>query len=310
MSIKHWFALSRVPFLSVLIAPYILGALYAGAVGSTIRGQVFWLGLAGALLVQLIAHYSGEVYDLPEDRLSVKLEKNFFTGGSQVLVENQIPVRKVKTLIILVLLAALLIGVVLQFYYRSGPWTLLLGLTGICCAYFYSKPPLRLVNRGIGEILIAYAFGWLSINTGFYLQAGRFDALAGLISLPVAYAVTNMILINEYPDYPADKQAAKQNLLVRAGKSKCAVLYACLAGLQVVAFVLPLAKGWPLVSGIFYLPVICLSGFLAFAMLRGSYKDRGKLEKICLGSILVNLGTVLSYIAGLLWSCSKCITWI
>ncbi|MDD5129872.1 MAG: hypothetical protein PHS66_02315, partial [Candidatus Omnitrophica bacterium] len=98
MKIKYWFLLSRIPFLSVVIAPYVLGALLAGRLG-VFSWPVFLIGLCGSLLVQLIAHYSGEVYDLEEDRLSAKLEKNFFTGGSGILAENKIAPEKVKNLI-------------------------------------------------------------------------------------------------------------------------------------------------------------------------------------------------------------------
>jgi len=301
MKIKYWFLLSRVPFLSVMIAPYILGALLAYRFTCEFNWPVFWLGLFASILVQLIAHYSGEVYDLAEDRLSVSLEKNFFTGGSQVLVENLIPAIKVRYLIRAALFFAIIAGVILQFYFKCGQWTLWLGLSGIACAYFYSKPPLRLVSRGVGEILIAYAFGWLSVSAGFYLQAGQFNVLATLACLPIAYSVANIILINEYPDYPADKQALKQNLLVRIGKEKGAVLYAWLVGFSAAAFLLALIKGLPVKAGIFYLPVLIVSVSLAYQMLKGAYRNRKKLEKMCALTISVNLGTTLSCILGLLF---------
>ena len=299
---KYWFLLSRIPFLSVMIAPYILGALLASRFLGIFNWLVFWIGLCGSLLVQLIAHYSGEIYDLDEDRLSVTLEKNFFTGGSQVLVENLIPQRQVKNLIRAVIFLAMITGLILQFYFKTGKWTLPLGISGIICAYFYSKPPLRLVKRGIGEIFIAYAFGWLAVNVGFYLQAARFDILATWVCLPVACAVANIILINEYPDYLADKQSGKQNILVRLGKKKGAVLYFCLALSGTGTFFLALAKGLPGLSAVFYFPVFLISTSLAFQMLKGAYHERKKLEKMCAWTILVNLGTALSCILGLLFS--------
>jgi len=301
LKIKYLFLLSRVPFLAVLIAPYVLGAVFAGRYSASLNWAVFWTGLAGALLIQLIAHYSGEVYDLAEDRLSVTLEKNFFTGGSGVLVENLVVPQKVKNLIRAVLFLALICGLVLQFYFKCGGWTLWLGFSGIACAYFYSKPPVRLVHRGIGEILIAFAFGWLSVNVGFYLQAGRFNALLSLICLPIAYSAANLILINEYPDYPADKQVLKRNILVRSGKEKVAFLYAWLVVFEAVAFLLSLIKGLPLLSGIFYFPVLIISAFLAYRMLAGDYGDRKKLQRMCALTILVNLGITLSCILGVLF---------
>lgn len=303
MDFKHWFLLSRGPFLSVTIAPFILGALLASRFSGIFDWAVFGVGLLGALLVQLIAHYSGEIYDLAEDRLSVTLERNFFTGGSQVMVENLISPKKVKILIGIVLFSALAVGLILQFYFKTGRWTLLLGASGIICAFFYSKPPLRWVTRkGIGEILIAYAFGWLAVNAGFYLQAGRLDILATWISLPIACSVVNIILINEYPDYPADKQVAKQNILVRIGKEKGAWLYAFLVCAAAGTFFLALAQGLPILAAGFYLPVLALAVTLAYQMLKGGYRDRKQLEKMCGMTILVNLGTTLSCILGVLFS--------
>ncbi len=298
--IKYWLLLSRIPFLSVMILPYILGALLASRISGNFNFFIFLLGLCGAALVQLAAHYSGEAYDISEDRLSITLEKNFFSGGSQVLVENHIPAKNVKILTGVVIFLALAIGLILQFYFKTGKWTLFLGVSGIVSGLFYSKPPLRWVSRGLGEFFIAYAFGWLAVNAGFYIQTSRFNILAALVSFSIACAVVNIILINEYPDYPADKQATKQNVLVRIGKEKGAVLYALLVAGSGATFFLALANGLPLISAVFYSPVLILAIVLAYQMLKGAYKDRKKLEKMCAMTILVNLGVSLSCILGLL----------
>lgn len=300
--IKYWILLSRLPFLSVVILPYILGALLAQRLTGRFSLAVFWLGLLGAILVQLSAHYSGEVYDIREDRLAQSLGKNPFSGGSQVLVKNLIPGGKVKILIRAVILLALAIGIILQFYFKTGGWTLFLGVSGMICGLFYSKPPLRWVSRGLGEIFIAYSFGLLAVLSGFYIQASRFDILALFVSLPVACTVANIILINEYPDYPADKEAAKINLLVRLGEEKGIYLYSFLVVCAAGSFLLALTKGLPLESAFFYFPVLIIAVVLAFLMLRGAYKNRLLLEKMCAMTILVNLGTSLSCILGLLLS--------
>jgi len=159
--LKHWLLLSRIPFLSVVFLPYILGGLLAANLTGIFSFKVFLLGLFASMLVQLGAHYNGEIYDIKEDRLSVNLEKNFFTGGSLMLVEKLIPEKKVRFLSYGVIFLALFIGVILQFYFKTGKWTIPLGVSGIICGFFYSKPPLRWVSRGAGEVFIAYAFGWL-----------------------------------------------------------------------------------------------------------------------------------------------------
>lgn len=297
---RYWISLSRIPFLSVVILPYFLGALLAQRLTGEFSLVVFLLGLSGAMFIQLAAHYNGEAYDIREDRLSAILGKTPFSGGSQVLVRKIISEDKVKLLSFAVVLLALAIGIILQFYFKTGKWTLLLGASGIICGIYYSKPPLRWVSRGLGEIFIAYSFGFLAVNTGFYIQVSRFDILALLVSLPVACAAANIILVNEYPDYQADKEARKMNLLVRIGKEKCAFLYALLVVCAGVSFSLALAKGLPMESVYFYLPVLITALILASLMLKGAYKDRRLLERMCAMTILVNLGTSLSCILGLL----------
>jgi len=296
---KRWVLLSRIPFLSVVVMPYFLGTLLAQRLTGRFNPVVFLLGLSGSVLIQLSAHYNGEIYDLREDSRSAVLGKNPFSGGSQMLVRRLIPEDKVKILSSAVVLLALAIGVVLQFYFKTGKWTLLLGASGVICGLFYSKPPLRWVGRGLGEFFIAYSFGLLAVNAAFYIQAFRFDILAFFISLPIACAVVNIILINEYPDYEADKEAGKNNLLVRLGKEKTAIVYALLVICTGVSFFFSLAKGLPAASVFFCFPVLIGALVLAFLMLKGVYKNRLMLQKMCAATILVNLGISLSCMLGL-----------
>ncbi|MFA5350078.1 MAG: prenyltransferase [Candidatus Omnitrophota bacterium] len=299
---KYWILLSRIPFLSVVILPYILGALLAQRLTGKFSPAVFLLGLAGSILIQLAAHYSGEIYDIKEDRLSAVLGKSPFSGGSQVLVKKLIPESKVGVLSYAVILLAFLIGTILQFYFKTGKWTLLLGASGVICGLFYSKPPLRWVSRGLGEIFIAYSFGFLAVNAAFYIQVSSFDILAVFVSLPIACAVVNIILINEYPDYQVDREASKNNLLVRIGKERGAFLYALFVVCAGVSFFITLAKGFPVESAFFYFPVLIIAVILASLMLKGAYRDSLLLQKMCAMTILVNLGTSLSFILGLLMS--------
>jgi len=191
-------------------------------------------------------------------------------------------------------------GIILQFYFQTGKWTILLGVSGIICGWFYSKPPLRWVSRGLGEVFIAYSFGLLAVNAGFYIQASKFNILAFFVSLPIACSVANIILINEYPDYQADKEAGKNNLLVRIGKEKGAFVYAVLVICAGVSFYLALVKGLAAQCLFFYLPVFITAAILAFFMLKSGYLKKLLLEKMCAMTILVNLGTSLSCILGLL----------
>lgn len=96
------------------------GTLLAQRIAGQFSLIVFLLGLLGSILIQLAAHYSGEIYDIKEDRLAEISGKNPFSGGSQVLVKNLILEKKVKILAYVVILLALAVGLILQFYFKTG----------------------------------------------------------------------------------------------------------------------------------------------------------------------------------------------
>ena len=216
-----WIALSRPPFQIVGILPFIVGSFLPLRINQGFYAPVFWLGLLVVVLVMLATYFNGEVHDIHEDRLSAKLEKNNFSAGTQVLVNGLISSNKVNWVSYFSVGIALLMLLILQFYYRTGPWTVPLGITGVIAGFYYSKPPFRWVQRGLGELFIGYSYGWLPVAMGAYLQTGYIGSIVHWVSLPIICSVFNVILINEFPDYPVDIQVNKKNLVVRLGKARC-----------------------------------------------------------------------------------------
>src|ERR1035437_1314075 len=218
--LKAWIGLSGPPFQIVGILPFIVGSFLSLRMTQRFDTSVFWCGLLVVVLVMLATYFNGEVHDIHEDRLSVKLEKNNFSAGTQVLVNGLISSNKVNWISYLAVGTALLMLLILQFYYRTGPWTIPLGITGAITGFYYSKPPFRWVQRGLGELFIGYSYGWLPVAVGAYLQKGYIGSIVHWVSLPIICSVFNVILINEFPDYPADIQVNKKNLVVRLGKAR------------------------------------------------------------------------------------------
>jgi len=298
--LKAWIALSRPPFQIVGILPFIVGSFLPLRMTQRFDAPVFWCGLLVVVLIMLATYFNGEVHDIHEDRLSVKLEKNNFSAGTQVLVNGLIPFNKVSWISYLAVGTALLMLLILQFYYRTGPWTIPLGITGAITGFYYSKPPLRWVQRGLGELFIGYSYGWLPVAVGAYLQTGHIGSIVHWVSLPIICSVFNVILINEFPDYPADIQVNKRNLVVRLGKARGAVIYAAVALIGIITFYMSLTQGLPKTIGLFYLPFGVFSCVAITMMLAKKFNDRRLLERMCLITYLVNLGTCFSYIVGLL----------
>jgi 1,4-dihydroxy-2-naphthoate octaprenyltransferase len=294
--ITAWLALSRIPFHLVGVLPFILGNVYAWKFFGSFRWDIFLWAVVGVVLIMLATYYAGEYWDYETDALSAQEGTSKFAGGSQVLQRGLLPRRAAFYASILCVALALIIGFILQFIYLTGFWTLPLGILAIFTGFFYSTKPFRWVSRGIGEILIGFSYGWLPIAVGFYLQVGYLILAIHVMAIPIGLTIFNVILLNEIPDYTADKETGKKNLVVRLGPDRAATLYAIVAITSWVAMLFVLSLGFPIFSFLFYLPVLVVSIALVVFILRGAWKNRDTLEKLCGLNILVNLGTTLVFI--------------
>ncbi len=297
-TVNTWLLVSRAPFFSVGLLPFILGNSIAWHVTGHFDGAIFALAIIAVILIILSTHLNGECYDVVEDRLSANMGRNMFTGGSQVVVNKIVSPALVRAVSFAAIGAAGAIGLLLQFYFKTGVWTIPLGATGLAAGFFYSKPPVRLAKRGFGEILIGYCYGWLTVAMGFYLQTGRFISILHWVSLPIALTIFNVILINEFPDYPADKIAGKTTMAVRLGKKNAARIYALAAAVSWAGFFVSMRGWFNPQTVVFYVPVGLLSLIITIMMLLKRYENHKELTVMCGCTILVNLGTTAAYIVG------------
>jgi 1,4-dihydroxy-2-naphthoate octaprenyltransferase len=297
-NLRAWLVLSRPPFHTVGVLPFILGGVLAWREAGVLRMDILIWGTLGVVCIMLATYYAGEYWDYAEDALSGQMGGSRFAGGSQVLQRGLLPRRAPFYASLLSLGLALGVGLVLQLGYRTGPWTLPLGLIGLLGGFFYSTRPLRWVGRGWGELWIAFCYGWLPVAVGYYVQAGHVWPLIHWIGVPIGLSIFNVILLNEFPDYLADRQAGKRNLAVRLGRERASSLYALTSAASWVALGLSVLQGVPVRVIYLYLPVLALSLVLVTQLLRGRWRDRAMLEMMCGANLLVNLGTTASYIVG------------
>jgi 1,4-dihydroxy-2-naphthoate polyprenyltransferase len=294
--LQGWFGLSRPPFHTVGVLPFILGTLLAYKFNLSISPTIFALGVLAVILIMLSTYHAGEYFDYRGDVISNSIHNNQFAGGARVLLKGKIsPLIPLWTSIITLIIAAA-IGIFLQFILHTGPYTLVLGFVGAFPGFFYSTEPIRLVKRGIGEIFIGFCYGWLPIASAFYIQTGTIHPIIHLIWIPIGLSVFNVILLNEFPDYEADKATDKNNLLNRIGKQKGLALYAAFLLLtSLMMFISPL-WGVPFKVVYFYLPFFFISLYIIIMIMQKKHEDAKMMEILCGLNIAVNLGTSLSYI--------------
>jgi 1,4-dihydroxy-2-naphthoate octaprenyltransferase len=195
---------------------------------------------------------------------------------------------------------ALGVGLILWVGYQTGPWTMVFGTIGILGGFFYSTRPVRWVSTGFGELWIAFCYGWLPVAVGYYLQTGEIVPLVHWLAVPIGLTIFNVILLNEFPDYPADVTAGKANLTARMGRERAAWIYGIVSLGSWIGMGLSLTNGVPLRALWLYLPILALSLVLTVLVVRGRWQDRDTLEMLCGANIGVNLGTTLAYILAFL----------
>ncbi len=189
--------------------------------------NVFWMILSfiGIYLIETGKNAINECIDYISgaDRMIDKEHKTPFSGGKKTITSGLLTVKQSAFIGVMTMTAAALSGLAIVLF--KEPKVLIIGLAGIVIAILYSLPPFKFCYRGFGEIAVGVTFGPLILNGMYVVMSGRFDVLPVLISIPIGLLITNVLWINQFPDYEADKAAGKRNGVVRMGKEKAIKVY-------------------------------------------------------------------------------------
>ncbi len=289
--ILAWFTLSRLPFHTVGIFPFLLGMVIARSQGYSLNFPAGILSTFAVVLIMLATYYSGEFYDYETDCLNTTFNK--FSGGTRVLTHGMISKEQVLIASLLCLVGAAAIGLLLFFHFKTGPFTLPLGVIGMLSGYFYTSRPFRWAYRGVGEVLIGLCYGWLTVNTGYYLQRAHFGILPTVVSIPIGISIFLVILINEFPDYFSDRQSGKNNLVVRLGREKASRLYAVLCAACLPAMLFSVHQGVSRIAILFSVFPLVLILRNLLSVKKREFLHAQALERLCARTLLLNLGITL-----------------
>jgi 1,4-dihydroxy-2-naphthoate octaprenyltransferase len=286
----------RAPFFSASVIPVLLGAAVAYHETAPLNLPYLVLTLCGILLLHAGTNVANDYFDNRSgcDPANVQFVRPF-TGGSRLIQKGLLSPKAVLTESIVLYTIGSLIGFYLA--YQVGYPVLILGAIGVFCGYFYSAPPLKLADRGVGELLIALNFGTLVTLGSYYVQTQKFSLSAALASVPVAILIGAVIYINEFQDTAADASCGKRTLVVRLGKEKASrvftyillspyIFIACAVFLGLMPFGALIA--------LFSLPLAAK----AMIVCRRNYADFERLTPANASTILIHLLVGLFLIAG------------
>ena len=288
--------MSHPPFHGLGIIPFCLGTFLAWRLDGVFDPAVFALGILGIVLVMLSTRHAGEHIAQAADGRSAHAVPNLSAGADRA-IPNPLsrlpgPLRTGLDAIS----GAFLIGAVLQFALKTGAFTLLLGCVGALPGLFYATRPAHRADYAIGEMLIAFCYGWLPIAAAFYIQRGYITPGIHWMALPVGLSIFNVVLLSEFSARAAASNAnAPPGLLARLGAEKGMALYCLTSILSWFSMYSSLNEGIPRKALYIYLPVMALSAVISLMMAGKRYENPFVLEILCGLNIAVHLGTAAAY---------------
>lgn len=223
----RYLAATRPAFLSVTFVGVLLGLAVASHGQIGIEPLSATLTLLFALFAHAGANVVNDYYDAQSGCDEINDERVFpFTGGSRFIQNKVISLSAIGVFGHGLLLSVIPAGLWLTAHSALG--LIWIGLAGLIIGWAYSAPPCKLQSRGLGEFGIT--IGWLLVVIGSdFVQRRSFDFAPIAAGLAFALLVANVLYINQFPDFKADRTAGKRTLVVRLGTAHARWGYSLIA---------------------------------------------------------------------------------
>jgi 1,4-dihydroxy-2-naphthoate octaprenyltransferase len=211
----------RIPFL--ILPPVCVAVGAATAFWSGIELNLLYLTLAfiGAFLSHISVNAFNEYYDF-NSGLDFNTRPTPFSGGSGTLPKNPEKAHYALITAFATLAATLFIGI--YFLFIKGLWLLPLGIIGIIDIVVYTRwltrsPLICLIAPGLG-------FGPLMVMGTDFVLSGSYSWTAFIASLVPFFLVSDLLLLNQFPDVEADKGVGRNHLPIVIGRKASVKVYA------------------------------------------------------------------------------------
>jgi 1,4-dihydroxy-2-naphthoate polyprenyltransferase len=228
------------PFISVSVGT-------AAALRNGFFSPLIYLAAAlGAVALQAGANMVNDYYDFVNgtDSADWNAPENF--GPGLVIQRGLLRPEQVWWGGMVALVLGSTLGLILVA--ACGWPVLVLGLTGVAGAYFYTGAPLQLAYRGLGDLMVFTLMGPGYVIGAYYVQTLSFSPAALVASLPMGFLCSGVLQANNLRDIENDRAHGKRTFAVLIGRKGaiieliCSDLGAYLATLGgVIARLLP----WP-----------------------------------------------------------------
>ena len=268
----NWMKVMRMSqgFFFISAMPVLLGSLMIYYHHGKSDFVITLLILLGCLLFHLGADMINEYWDHVSGNDALVEIHTPFSGGTRILEEGKLAPKRVLKMSYLFFTIASIGSIFIAWISRIE--VLAFALAGLISCWGYSAPPLKFAHRGIGEIVIFLNNGLFIICAMYYAIVGSLHMEIILPSCFLGFLGFAIILMNEIPDFSADKKVGKNNLIVRFGIKKGFLLHRIVT---ILAFGSLIAA-----CSLNHLPWLCCIALLypLFLALNGSYNTPNNLD--------------------------------
>lgn len=281
---------SRPQFIILSAACVMVGAGAAYWKAGSIDLVYLALALAGAMSAHASVNILNDYSDY-KSGLDNMTPKTPFSGGSGILPQKLMSPGAalyygLATLIVTVAIGAFLV-------YTRGWELLLVGIPGVLLIVLYTdyitrSPLLCLLAPGLG-------FGPCIVLGTYFVLQGYYDATALAVSLIPFFFVSNLLLLNQFPDIEADRAVGRRHLLTLVSPRENTYIYTALIAGAFLALVISVYLK--------LLPLLTLAGLislpLAITTIAGVIKNCENIPSLVpfLGKNVIVILSTLSLVA-------------
>ncbi len=208
---RSWFNTARPVTLTAAVSPVLVGAAVAAWQGAFHLG-LFALTLLAGVLLQAGVNYLNEYFDW-----KYGLDTAQSLGSTTVIFRGEMTGAQVLGMGLGCFAVATALGVWLIVL--IGPAILLFGVAALFIGYFYSARPFTFAARGLGDLMVYLAMGFLMVWGAYYVQTPHWSWAAFAASVPAGLLVVAILNMNNIRDYHDDLAVNKRTLPVRFGRA-------------------------------------------------------------------------------------------
>lgn len=292
-ALKDFLGPMRVPFLALAPACVVLGLATAVWSSGTVNPWHFILALVGGVCAHVAVNALNEYSDF-RTGLDYRTQRTAFSGGSGTLPKKpELAAQALKTGVG----ASGIVALVGLYFLWIWGWSILpLGVLGLVVIVAYTpwlthSPILCLIAPGIG-------FGPLMVVGTDFALTGQYSLTALAASLVPFFLVSDLLLLNQFPDVEADRSVGRRHLPIAVGRRASSIVYGVFLLAAYLSIVAGVALGVLPAAGLLGLATLALAAPAALGAYRRA-DDVAGLKPVMAINVVVNLVTPLLVALGL-----------